>query len=140
MIDGRFPFFVVANKVNWLTTRISPPTSCTERFIKPCSSLKMRRRTSLPASHSMSSVGWFKVQGPRSKVATSRAADLGLWTLNNPPPQTRPTRANRDRYSPSPHHRSSHSRSRLVERPLSFLRLHRLRPGHLVFRSEEHTP
>lgn len=48
------PLTVEACRVNWLTTMMSPPTSCTERFITPFSSLKIRMRTILPLSHSMS--------------------------------------------------------------------------------------
>src|SRR5262249_36467321 len=40
--------------VNWDTTSTSPPTSSTERFMRPSSSSKMRRRDSLPASRSAS--------------------------------------------------------------------------------------
>src|SRR5688572_3846341 len=55
MYEGRFPFFILACNVNWLTTRISPFTSFTPTFITPCSSLKIRRFTIFDASQSMSS-------------------------------------------------------------------------------------
>ncbi len=39
---GRRPRRVSANRVNWLTTRASPSTSSSERFVRPSSSRKMR--------------------------------------------------------------------------------------------------
>ena len=54
--EGRFPFLVLAYKVNWLTTSNAPRVSWTERFIAPFSSANTRRRRTLPASQSRSSV------------------------------------------------------------------------------------
>ena len=48
MKDGRFPFFTAAKRVNWETTRRPPEMSVTERFMRPESSAKMRRREILP--------------------------------------------------------------------------------------------
>ena len=53
--NRRLPFLVEAWRVNWLTTRMSPRVSSTERFITPRSSSKMRRFTILCVSQSMSS-------------------------------------------------------------------------------------
>jgi hypothetical protein len=55
LYDGRFPFFVLANNVNWLITNIPPWTSCTDRFMTPASSLKILNRAIFPLNHSISS-------------------------------------------------------------------------------------
>jgi hypothetical protein len=71
LYEGRFPFFVLANRVNWLTNRMPPSTSCTERFITPLSSLNTRSRTIFPLSHSMSSAV--------SASSTASSATRPLW-------------------------------------------------------------
>ena len=53
--EGRLPFLVMAWSVNWLTIITSPSTSCTEQFIMPSASSKMRNCTSFYVSHSKSS-------------------------------------------------------------------------------------
>ena len=54
MNEGRLPFLVEAWRVNWLTTRISPPMSLTERFILSSESPKILIFAPLPGSHSTS--------------------------------------------------------------------------------------
>ena len=54
MYDGRLPFLVEACNVNWLMTRISPPSSRIDLFITPFSSSKIRRFTIFLQSQSIS--------------------------------------------------------------------------------------
>ena len=70
--DGRLPLRVEACSVNWLTTSTSPPTCRTSRFITPCSSSKIRRRTSLPARYSISS----SVSSTPTPTSTSRPCPI----------------------------------------------------------------
>ena len=51
---GRRPFLVSAMRVNWLTTRSSPPVSSAERLNLPSSSGKMRRFRVLSARYAAS--------------------------------------------------------------------------------------
>ncbi len=56
MYDGRLPFLVEANSVNWLTRSIPLSGTCImELFMMPFSSSKIRRLTIFPQSHFMSS-------------------------------------------------------------------------------------
>ena len=59
--EGRFPFFVLACKVNWLTTIISPFTSIIDKFINPFSSpFAIHSRMAHSSSLSIHS-GWLLV-------------------------------------------------------------------------------
>lgn len=77
--EGRSPFFVIAWRVNWLTSKTSPPTSSREWFIFPSESLKIRIRRVFLQIHWISSF----------------ASPASMPTNNNKPrpisPQTAPS-------------------------------------------------
>lgn len=79
MNEGRSPFFVIACRVNWLTSKTSPPTSSREWFIFPSESLKIRIRRVFLQIHWISSF----------------ASPASMPTNNNKPrpisPQTAPS-------------------------------------------------
>ena len=74
----RFPFFVEACRVNWLTTITSPSVSTTERFITPFSSSKMRRLAIFLHNHSISSCV------SRSSIPTSTSRPFPILDFSCP--------------------------------------------------------
>ena len=94
---GQLPLRASPRSVNWETSSTEPPTSCTDRFILPAPSSKMRSWASLSAVQRASS-GESPSATPRR---TTRPRPTSPATWRSTRTTARDTRCTTDRIRPS---------------------------------------